>query len=115
MLVQANASESKKDIKTRQHLMERSYARSTRYGFKRGRWRRFRRVQIQEYRTATIQNMMVLLRHIKEPEPALVIIQAKPGHQRACLKLQDLFVSFKEVITCGMNRFLARKCYGWTA
>jgi transposase/uncharacterized protein (UPF0179 family) len=112
MLMQANASESKKDIKTRQHLMERSYARSTRYGFKRGRWRRFRRVQIQEYLTATIQNMMVLLRHIKEPEPALVMVQAKLGHQRACLKLQDLFVSFKEVITCGMNRFLTRKCYG---
>jgi hypothetical protein len=110
--MQANASESKKDIKTRQHLMERSYAHSTRYGFKRARWRRLWRVQIQEYLTATIQNMMVLLRHIKEPEPALVMVQAKLGHQRACLKLQDLFVSFKEVITCGMNRFLTRKCYG---
>ena len=47
--------------------MERSFARGTRYGFKRARWRRLWRVQIQEYLTAGIQNMMVLLGHIKEP------------------------------------------------
>ena len=32
--------EAKRDIKTRQHLMERSYARGTWYGFDRARWRR---------------------------------------------------------------------------
>ncbi|MBI4653396.1 MAG: transposase [Nitrospirae bacterium] len=37
----ANTALSKKDIKTRQHLMERSFARSKRYGFDRARWRRF--------------------------------------------------------------------------
>jgi hypothetical protein len=31
---------SKKDIHTWQHLMERSFARATRYGFKRAQWRR---------------------------------------------------------------------------
>jgi hypothetical protein len=39
MLKQASSPESKKDIKTRQHLMERSFARGTRYGYQRARWR----------------------------------------------------------------------------
>ena len=51
--------------------MERSFARATRYGLHRARWHRLWRVQIQEYLTASIQNLMVLLRHIKEPTTAL--------------------------------------------
>ncbi len=43
--------------------MERSFARGTRYGYKRARWRGLWRVQIQEYLTASIQNIMVLLGH----------------------------------------------------
>ena len=50
--------------------MERSFARSTRYGFKRARWRRLWRVEIQEYLTAAIQNMMVLINSFKEPSKA---------------------------------------------
>ena len=71
MLEQAQSPKAKRDIKTRQHLMERSFARATRYGLHRARWRRLWRVQIQEYLTATIQNLMVLLHHIKEPRTAL--------------------------------------------
>ena len=111
MLDQANGGEAKKDIRTRQHLMERSYARSTRYGFKRARWRRLWRVQIQEYLTATIQNMMVLISNIKEQAPAMAMVQAKPGYQRACLSLQELFYYFKEVVTRSSNHFFAIKCY----
>jgi hypothetical protein len=47
----AQSSTAKRDIRTRQHLMERSFARATRYGFKRARFRRLWRVQIQEYLT----------------------------------------------------------------
>ncbi len=71
MLEQAQSSAAKRDIKTRQHLMERSFARATRYGLKRARWRRLWRVQIQEYLTASIQNLMVLLANIKKPSAAL--------------------------------------------
>ncbi len=110
MLEQANNRESKTDIKTRQHLMERSYARSTRYGYKRARWRRLWRVQIQEYLTASIQNIMVLLRNVKEPAPALGMVQAKPGHPRAYLMLQELFFYFKEVITYSINHLFEFKC-----
>jgi len=62
--------DSKKDIKKRQSLMERSFARSTRYGFKRSRWRRLWRLQIQEYLTAAIQNIMVLVKSFKEQKPS---------------------------------------------
>lgn len=62
----AQSQTSKQDIRTRQHLMERSFARATRYGFKRARWRRLWRVQIQEYLISAIQNIMILLSYRKE-------------------------------------------------
>ena len=43
--------------------MERSYARGTRYGFDRARWRGLWRVQIQEYLISAVQNIEVLLRY----------------------------------------------------
>jgi transposase/uncharacterized protein (UPF0179 family) len=110
MLDQANSREAKKDIRTRQHLMERSFARGTRYGYKRARWRRLWRVQIQEYLTSSIQNIMILVRHIKEPAPALGMAKAKPGHSRAYLMLQELFFYFKEVITDSINHLFEFRC-----
>jgi hypothetical protein len=110
-LTESMSAESKKDIKTRQHLMERSFARGTRYGYKRARWRRLWRVQIQEYLTAGIQNMMVLLRHIKEPAPALGRAQPTPGYQRTYFSLKELFFFFKQVVTRGINQFFPIKYY----
>ena len=62
----AQSPTARQDIHIRQHLMERSFARATRYGFKRARWRRLWRVRIQEYLTSAIQNIMVLLSYGKE-------------------------------------------------
>jgi hypothetical protein len=59
----SRSGNAKRDIKTRQHLMERSYARGTWYGFDRARWRGLWRVQIQECLIAAIQNIQVLLRY----------------------------------------------------
>lgn len=73
----AQSFRSKKDLKTRQHLMERSFARAVRFGFKRARWRRLWRVQIQEYLTAAIQNIMILVRYIKEPGKAISLAVKK--------------------------------------
>lgn len=112
MVDQANSREAKKNIRTRQHLMERSYARGTRYGYKRARWRRLWRVQIQEYLTSSIQNIMILIRHIKEPAPALGMVQAKPGLLNAYLRLQELFFCFKEVITDSINCLFEFRCFG---
>lgn len=111
MIKQANNRGSKKDIKTRQHLMERSYARSTRYGYKRARWRRLWRVQIQEYLTASIQNIMVLLRNVKEPAPALGMAQAKPGYQRVCMRIQQRFACVKKTVRRSLNHFFAVKYF----
>ncbi len=110
MVDQANSREAKRDIRTRQHLMERSYARGTRYGYKRARWRRLWRVQIQEYLTAGIQNIMVLLRHVKEPAPAQGMVLAKPGYPKAYFRLQELFFFFKKVITDSINHFFELRC-----
>lgn len=64
---------AKRDIKIRQHLTERSYARGTWYGFDRARWRRLWRVKIQGYLTAAIQNIEVLLRYGEQPKKSLLI------------------------------------------
>jgi transposase len=71
MRERAQSFGSKKDLKTRQHLMERSFARAVRFGFKRARWRRLWRVRIQEYLTAAIQNIMILVQYVKEPGSAI--------------------------------------------
>jgi len=102
-LTESMSAESKKDIKTRQHLMERSFARAKRYGYKRARWRRLWRVQIQEYLTASIQNMMVLLANIKEPAAAGAKIQTKQRYQKAYRALQHQFSYFKQQIIEGVN------------
>jgi transposase len=75
MRAKAGSSDSKKDLQIRQHLMERSFAQATRYGFKRARWRNLWRVQIQEYLTASLQNILIFIRHFKEQKPAGVIKQ----------------------------------------
>ena len=71
MLLQARSPESKNDIRTRQHLMERTFAQGTRYGYQRARWRGLWRVQIQEYLTAAIQNIKIIVKNVNEPAPAM--------------------------------------------
>jgi hypothetical protein len=65
---------AKRDIKTRQHLMERSFARGTRYGFDQARWRGLWRMRIQEYLTCTIQNLQVLIKHVFKPRKNIAVI-----------------------------------------
>jgi transposase len=85
MLILSQSRASKRDIHKRQYLMERSFARSKRYGYKRARWRRLWRVQIQEYLTAAIQNMMVLVRYSKEQDGAAQAKLSKPRPKRPSL------------------------------
>lgn len=67
MLVLTKTYAAKNDLKTRQQLMERSYARSTRFGFDRARWRGLWKVCIQEYFVSAIQNIETLIRYGKKP------------------------------------------------
>ena len=63
MLSYAQSRKAKLDIKMRQHVSERSFARSKRYGFKRARWRRLWRMEIQDFLIASLQNILVLANH----------------------------------------------------
>ena len=77
MLRHTTSRQAKGDIKTRQHLSERSFGRSTRYGFKRARWRGLWRVAIQDFLTCAIQNIMVIVTH---SERKLSKSAAQRGH-----------------------------------
>lgn len=63
----SRSAKSKRDIKTRQHLMERSFARSTRYNFDRARWRGLWRMRIQEYLICSIRNIQALINNTVKP------------------------------------------------
>jgi len=71
MREQSRSAEAKQDIKTRQHLMERSFAHATRYGFDHARWRGLGKMHIQEYLTCAIQNIKVLIKYVAKPKPAM--------------------------------------------
>jgi transposase len=91
-------SKAKRDIKMRQHLMERSYARGTRYGFDRARWRGLWRVEIQEYLISTVQNIQVLLKYgsYLKRSPSVMMEQFRgviPGVIRSFLDLKGLMNS----------------------
>jgi len=86
MLSTSESRRAKGDIRNRQHLMERSFARSYRYGYQRSRWRRLWRVQIQEYLTASIQNIMVLVRNVKEQGKAAAASLVPPRPKRPSFK-----------------------------
>ena len=66
MLDGAKSRRAKKDLVQRKHLSERSFAKSTRYGFKRARWRSLWRMEIQDYLIATIENIMILIAQPKK-------------------------------------------------
>jgi len=68
MLEKAKGKGAKRDIKHRQDLSERSFAWSTRYRFKRAKWRRLWRMEIQDFLIAAIQNITIL---IKQPKGRL--------------------------------------------
>ena len=70
----SRSSKAKRDIKTRQHLMERSFAKSTRYGFDQARWRGLWRMRIQEYLTCAIQNIQVMINHVFKPKKSAVAV-----------------------------------------
>lgn len=67
MRAKSRSPQARRDIRTRQHLMERSFARASRFGFDQARWRGLWRVRIQEYLTAAIQNIEVLMRYGGDP------------------------------------------------
>jgi hypothetical protein len=66
MYAVGRSRKAKRNLRIRQHLMERCFARGVRFGMKNARWRRLWRVQIQEYLIATAQNIRILLQATKD-------------------------------------------------
>ena len=66
----AKSKAAKRDLKRRQHLMERSFADATNcHGLKRARWRGLWRQAIQDLLIATVQNLRKLVRHLSQSHP----------------------------------------------
>jgi hypothetical protein len=91
MLALTKTYAAKRDLKTRQQLMERSYARGTRFDFDRARWRGLWKVAIQEYLVSAIQNIETLIRYGRKPTkgvrtaPFTTLGKAAWVHSRLCL------------------------------
>ena len=65
---QAHSAAARRDRQRRQHLAEVSFAdAANHHGFKRARWRRLWRVQIQDWLIAAIQNIKLLLKQWPAP------------------------------------------------
>jgi transposase len=82
MWARAKTDKAREDMKTRTHLMERSFARATRYGFDKARWRGLLKANIQEYLVAAIQNIQVLIRFVMKPTRGILqapIVPEKGG------------------------------------
>jgi len=99
----SRSPQARRDIRSRQHLMERSFARAARYGFDRARWRGLWRMAIQEYLTAAIQNIGVLIRYGGNPRRSMAAMLTKPGTLPAAMAhgLRDRLLLCRDLFASG--------------
>jgi transposase len=85
--VQGHSHAARRDRRRRQQLMEQSFADATNnHHFKRARWRRLWRQQIQDYLIAAIQNVRILLAHQnpKHSAVAALTLSASATRLQSC-------------------------------
>jgi IS5 family transposase len=104
MCKDASSRKSRKDLRVRQHLIEGSFGNSTRYGYKRARWRRLWRVSIQDYLICTVQNIQKLVRH--GGKPVVTPAMALRGAQMAENALLEGLIVISELIWARTVGFL---------
>jgi len=64
----SRSAHAKRDLKTRKHFMEGSYAdAANNHGFKRSRWRGLEKISIQDFMIAAVQNIRILMKHWRRP------------------------------------------------
>jgi hypothetical protein len=109
MIEQSRSRISKSDIKKRQSLMERSFARGKRYGYDRARWRGLWKMRIQEYLTCAVQNIQVLLSRENRPvkNPAVTVRVLKPSLSRVCSLFSNVLrqirhACIRQLVTCSV-------------
>ena len=84
---QAHSGAARRNRKRRQHLVERSFAdAANNHHFKRARWRRLWRQQIQDYLIAAIQNVRILLANQNPKRSAAAALQQ--NQRILCLPLR---------------------------
>ena len=93
MRANTRSAQARRDLRTRQHLMERSFARASRFGFDHARWRGLWRVRIQEYLTATIQNIEVLMRYGGDPRRRPGVLMREIRQPVASMKTMGRMIS----------------------
>jgi transposase len=81
---QSHSPAARHDRQRRQHLMEGSFAdAANNHGFKRARWRRLWRQQIQDWMIAAIQNIRILVQQTgRKLAAAAAVIAAVPSRAR---------------------------------
>jgi len=106
MLKKAESKKARRDIKHRQDLSERSFAWSTRYGYKRARWRNLWRMEIQDFLIAAVQNITIL---IKQPKDKMSKSNVRTEEVRACkqkrAQFRDMEAAFRRLY--GFNSILS--------
>ena len=104
---EGKSRQGKRDVRTRQHLMERSFARGKRYGFDRSRWRGLWRMEIQELLTCIVQNIQVLVNKAHRP-PETEAQKASYGIERAAASARKLTIwTYDRIKAVGGNNFSA--------
>ena len=98
--MEASKTKAKRDIRKRQDLSERSFAWSTRYGYKRARWRRLWRMEIQDFLIAAVQNISILIRQkpLKnaDSKPQIRPIKASAGRVNSlCCRISSFLRNCK--------------------
>ena len=108
----SRSAKAKRDRKTRQHLMERSFARSTQYDFDRARWRGLWRMRIQEYLICAIQNIQALISHVYRSNRKVGVMATKGGNALINLSshLSELFMSVALMIATSEVRHQGTLC-----
>lgn len=106
MLEKVKSKSAKRNIKHRQDLSERSFAWSTRYGYKRARWRNLWRMEIQDFLIAAIQNITIL---IKQPKDKMSKSNVRTEEVRACQQKRTQCYGMQAVFSLlsGLNRILS--------
>jgi transposase len=102
MVKESESTNARRDIKHRQDLSERSFAWSTRYGFKRARWRNLWRMQIQDFLIAAVQNITIL---IKQPKDRMSKSNVRAVNVRKCPEKLIQYSGIEAVLSwiCGFS------------
>jgi transposase len=100
MLRVSKSDKSRRDLKRRQHLCEGSFGAAKRYGYKRARWRRLWRVEIQNYLICTVQNITKLVKHRNRRFYAAVTLRPDWCHDQLLSGVQSLIHNVNRSFSC---------------